>query len=135
MTADVILLAQLESLNPLDGTAPIGKTSGWWLRDGLVILAVGLVLTGLLVFWARYYVQHRKHRRHEHRSQPTGSASEAPSAEREAGHQPRHHRHHRHHHHHRRRRRQHPQYGRNPTLAETGGLPPPRSEPPPGLSA
>jgi hypothetical protein len=104
-------------------------------RDALLILLVcsGLgVLLLLLVFW--WWQGRRRHRRHHHHHRHRSGASAAPAAATEGGdaaaetgelataH-----------HHRRRRRRSH--RGRNPTLAETGGLPPPRPEgqAPPGL--
>ena len=107
-------------------------------RDTLIVLiaasAVGLVLLGVLTLW----VKTRRSRRHHHRHhRQTHSRSESkPTAPRpaepdqaETGADPdtgpdtesgtsRHRR--------RKRRREH--RPRNPTLAETGGLPPPRPE-------
>ena len=127
MTSLPVLLGQLEGLNPLNPTQPLGKSGGLLLRDVLVIVATGLLLALVLVLWARWYVKRRRHHRHESRS------AVAPTIEvdEEAGHPPRHHHHHHHRHRHRRRRRHEEFRTRNPTLAETGGLPPARPDPPP----
>ncbi len=127
MTSLPVLLGQLP--NPLNPAQSLGKTSGLLLRDVLVIVATGLLLAFILVLWARWYVKRRKHHRHEARS----TVTPALEPEEERGHHAHHHHHHRHRH---RRRRRHEEFrNRNPTLAETGGLPPVRPDPPPTQSA
>lgn len=105
-------------------------------RDALTILvvcaALGVLLLLLVYWWWQARRHHRRHRHHHHhhrhhaQSSPTPAPenAEGPTEDSPAGeHRP----------HRRRRRRSH--RGRNPTLAETGGLPPPRPEgqPPAGL--
>lgn len=110
--------------------------------DTVLVLGAIVVVVGLLFFWA-FYVRKRPDTKH---GSPRLLGSE---------HSHRHHHHHRrrhHRHHHqpqdqqsggqesrdpervrvRKRRRRHPDhYPRNPTLGETGGLPPLKPEPPP----
>lgn len=106
-------------------------------RDTLIILiaasGVGLVLLGVFTLWVkRRRSRHRHHRRHHrqhlHVEAPPTEAAVSAEAELDSVAGPTSHRHRR-----RKRRREH--RPRNPTLAETGGLPPPRPEGqvPPGL--
>jgi hypothetical protein len=109
-------------------------------RDTLIVLiaasAVGLVLLGVLTLWVKTRRSHRHHRHHRPRqrqaeSRPTEAssvASEADGTAADADADTGTHRH-------RRRKRRRDHRPRNPTLAETGGLPPPRPEGqvPPGL--
>lgn len=110
---------------PGSGVEPQFKlTTG--LRDGLIIVGVVLVLTALLLTWAM--VIRKPRRRHGSRRPPEPE----PNLVR--------YRHERHEDqgllsllkpkHRRRKRRFH---HRNPTLAETGGLPPPRTDQPPAV--
>jgi ABC-type nickel/cobalt efflux system permease component RcnA len=114
-----VLLAQLDTLNPLGPIPPLSKTAGLAFRDLMLIGGAILVLTGLLVFWARRYVQRSKrHHRRGHHTKPLVVTQNGSSS-----------RSHRHHHHRHRRRQPDPaERGKNPTLAETGGLPPLRPE-------
>jgi len=123
MTKFVSLLAQLDAFNPLGPMPPVSKTTGLMFKDMVFIGAAVLGLSLLLILWARRYVRHSKRHRHEHRS-------ESPPARQEES-NTRHHRRHRHRH--RRRHHSHEERGNNPTLAETGGLPPirPQSSPNP----
>lgn len=104
-------------------------------RDALLILVVcsglGVLLLLLAFWWWQSRRRHRRHHHHHHRHRsgtsaapeiPAEGADAAETGDSTAAH-----------HHRRRRRRSH--RGRNPTLAETGGLPPPRPEgqAPPGL--
>ncbi len=104
-------------------------------RDLLILLlvtaGVGLVLLVAFSIWFKHRRSHRHHHRHAHRRQrvPAPGAADPADADDlsedpETGS-----------HHHRRRRRRRDHRSRNPTLAETGGLPPPRPEGqvPPGL--
>ena len=118
MTEYFALLAQLDGLNPLNPTAPVSRNTGLVVKDFLVIIATGLALGLLLLFWARYYVR-KTRRRHHHERQPLAhsvSTGSDPGDE-----EP--------HHHSRRRRRRREHRPRNPTLAETGGMPATRTEP------
>ncbi len=91
----------------------------------LEILAVigGAVLVFLAgIVWAVYFRKTHHHHHHHHRQPETVEAETAPVEPPLASEfEPRRHRH-------RRRRREHRR--RNPTLAETGGLPPARHQPP-----
>lgn len=116
-----VFLAQVDSQDPL----------AWWrlsnpaFRERLIIFgAIGLV-TLLLLVWAAFVRSRRRrrhshHHHHHHAQKPTevpgASQNEdvpAPSEKR------------------RRRHSRHRHRPRNPTLAETGGLPPIRQENPP----
>lgn len=96
----------------------------------VAIAALGLVVLGIAMIWLRFRPRHARHHRHHHRSSRTATAPPAPDTppedQDENGETS---------HPHRRRRRRRAHRGRNPTLAETGGLPPPRPEgqTPPGL--
>jgi hypothetical protein len=101
-------------------SVPAGSPLPAWFRDAALVFAVALALGLMLLVWARFIRKRRRHRTFGHRSSaalPEDLDGDNPSPDRA----------HRHRHHRRRRRREH--RGRNPTLFETGGLPPPR---PPG---
>jgi len=101
-------------------------------RDILIILGAVAVVTLFVLFWAvalrsRKRRHHSHHHHHHHHREPAAEPSqplesETPEEEprEETGSRRRRRRH---------RRREH--RPRNPTLAETGGLPPLRSAPPP----
>jgi hypothetical protein len=124
MTSPVILLAQLEALNPLNATLPDSKAGGLMVKNILLIIGIGLGLAGLLAAWARFYVRGRQRQRQRHhrppeaRPAPSRIANDSEPADEpeERGR--------------RRRRRRHRRdhRPRNPTLAETGGLPPGKPE-------
>lgn len=108
------------------GVADLGQWFQNWsgspngLVQYLIILAVLLVMTLGAFVWAAFFRRH--HRRHHHshhrRSESPGAPAardgDDPSSPRPS------------HHHHRRRRRRTERH-LNPTLAQTGGLPPVRS--------
>lgn len=123
MTTPCCFLAQLEGLNPLNPTAPVTKSTGFVFEDILVVLAVGLALGLLLLLWARYHVR-RKKRRHHHHHERSVVSRPAPVLAEEEDQDPRRDGRRR-----RRRRHRRDHRPRNPTLAETGGLPPPKAEP------
>lgn len=146
MMAALSMLAAEGETDFFRTTTGIGKGSGLVISDILLILAVVLVLAGALVFWAKYLrgsgrSHHHHHRRkHHHDAETTPAdidetepevepqaAGPADSPQEDAGDNPGHHRHHRQKIH----RREH--RPRNPTLAETGGLPPVRDEKTPPL--
>ncbi len=88
-----------------------------------ILRVVGLGLLGVAVLFAVAYLLWRRHaRRHAHRGEILDTAAPEPGASQG------HHHHHHHRHRHRRRHRRHRESRRNPTLQETGGLPPPRPE-------
>ena len=97
-------------------------------EDVYVILGTGLLLLVLLLVWAKYL--RKRPRRHDNPRVTYRAAGEEEQEGEEAEA-------HSHHHHHRRRhRRRRDHRVRNPTLAETGGLPPPRASdapPPPAV--
>ena len=112
-----LFLAVEETLPPRGPVTPA-------MRETLIVIgAILLVALGLLI-WAGAVRKKRRrrstpHRPHYHQDSPDRSAegdAEAPLSS----------------HSHRRRRRRREHRPRNPTLAETGGLPPIRSERPPG---
>jgi hypothetical protein len=114
-----VLFAQLDGLNPLNSTAPSNRSAGLVFKDLMVIIATGLALGLLLLFWARHYVKRKK--RHD-RHRKTASPSPVGTAEHDHPEEP-------HQHGRRRRKRRRDQRPRNPTLAETGGLPTTKTEP------
>ena len=118
MTEFLVLFAQLDGLNPLNPTAPVTRTTGLVFKDVLVIIATGLALGLLLLFWARHYVKQRKRHHHDRKgvSHALPLATDPDPAE-EPRHQTR-----------RRRKRRRDHRPRNPTLAETGGLPTNKTE-------
>ncbi len=122
MTMSSGLLAQLDGLNPLNPTAPVGRGTGLVFKDVMVIIATGLALGLVLLLGTRYYLRNKKrrHLRH-HEDRPV----DAPVATRNQEKQDEEARHH----HHRRRRRRREHRPRNPTLGETGGLPPTKTDP------
>jgi FtsZ-interacting cell division protein ZipA len=117
-----VFLADVDSQDPL----------AWWrltnpaFRERLIIFgAIGLV-TLLVLLWAAFIRSKRRRRHsHHHRHHHTQRPAEVPAASQneDVPASPE-----------KRRRRRHSHHGhrpRNPTLAETGGLPPIRSESPP----
>jgi len=123
------LLAEFDPTRPEEVFRP-----GRGMRESLIVMgALAMVFLGALV-WAAFFRKpgHRQHRsHHHHHDRLPGDAAETPVAadatvgaavptEDSAHHQ----------HKHRRRRRRRMYQGHNPTLAETGGLPPKRAEVP-----
>lgn len=105
----LVFLAQIETVFAEQPT----KSYSRGLKEILLIIGIALVLSAALFIWAAFWRKRRRASSHHHSSaQPGGE----PPAE---------------HKRHRRRRRKssHPdKRPRNPTLAETGGLPPLRPE-------
>ena len=139
MMAALALFAAEGEAGLFNATTGIGKGSGLVISDLLLILAVDLVLALGLVIWAKYLrgsgrSHHHHHRRHHHQSsaaapadttetEPEPEPETAAAAEDEA--QP--------HRHQRRKIHRREHRPRNPTLAETGGLPPVRDDKSPPL--
>lgn len=102
-----------------DFTAPIRHSTGSW-RDYYILFGAVALLTVVLLTWATYYAKRRKrrhrHHHHHHQSSPEAVAAAGMSSEPDSSRS------------HRRRRRRRPHRPRNPTLAETGGLPPLRAD-------
>ena len=117
MSGIFVFLAQLNALEELAPTKALGKTGGMLARDILLIVGALLVLSLILLFWAKSVTHRKRHRRHSARSGTGSSESREPAAAT------------REHRHHRRRRSRRDHRARNPTLEETGGLPPMRDEP------
>ena len=123
------------SLRTVSG--PLAGKSSAFFQDALVILGVVLALVVLLLIWARYgrktIKKRSEYRKSSGRSTSADADSQQPSVpieEKSIEHQNQHHHHrHRGRRKYRRRREEHRQ--RNPTLAETGGLPPLREAPSP----
>ena len=120
MTEHLVFIAQLDGLNPLNPTAPVTRGAGLVFKDVLVIIATGLGLGLLLLLWARHYVKGKKRHHHHNRKEvsPTLPAVSDPEDEETPHHRSR-----------RRRKRRREHRPRNPTLAETGGLPTTKTEP------
>src|SRR6266446_10743153 len=93
-------------------------------REGLLVFTALVLVISLSVIWAVYFRKPRRRRHHHHRAQASTHEATGPEAEEDPL-SPKLRRT-------RRRRREH--RPRNPTLAETGGLPPARTEGPPDAS-
>jgi hypothetical protein len=117
MTSSQPGFAQIQGLNPLDPTAPVGRGTGLVFKDVTIIIIVGLALGLVLLLAAKVILRRTKLHRHDRRvdSEPEVSGDGEES-----------HRRHRR----RRRRLRRDHRSRNPTLAETGGLPAPKVEEP-----
>jgi hypothetical protein len=89
---------------------------GPMVRDISLILAAVVLLTAVLIYWAAY-VRKPKGRNSRSRNASSASHEVAPRPAEKSSSSRR-----------RRRRRRRDHRPRNPTLAETGGLPPPKSE-------
>ena len=109
----LVLLAQLETV--FNEKPSKSYSSG--LKEILLIIGVALALSVALFIWAAFWrKRRRKHSssgHHHGEVQPGGNTEESPGKRRRRRH----------------RKHSHPdKRPRNPTLAETGGLPPPRPE-------
>ena len=120
MTSPSFLFALADPFEPALPEAQPGVVFGLSLRDMLLILGAAAVLALILFLWV--YLT-RKGRRGHSAARPSNAIYRAekgagdPASRRVKV---------------RRKRRGHPDnYPRNPTLGETGGLPPVRSEDPP----
>jgi hypothetical protein len=115
-----LLLAQIEMEDPVRGWT--SANSG--VRDALIIFGALLAVSLLLFFWVSFIRKSRRRSRSRYYHAPAAVAPPAQTSEHKrplfsSG---------------RRRRRRREHRPRNPTLAETGGLPPQRvhdSSPPP----
>jgi hypothetical protein len=104
------VLAQIEVRDAVVSWQKLSDTT----RDAILIFGTLTLVVLIMVIWAIYFRKRRRDRSHDY-EYPSGSANgEASSQKRRKW---------------RRRRRDH--RPRNPTLAETGGLPPARSDEPP----
>jgi hypothetical protein len=126
MTKSFWVLGLFQGLELDGGNKPIPGSAGLVLRDVATIAGVVLALTILLFVGTRYYVKHRQAHRYDRSGGGARPKAENRPVDTGEG-APRHH-----HRHRRRRRRRHgDSRSRNPTLAETGGLPPLRTGPEP----
>ncbi len=117
-----------QTLIPTDAIPGSWHWMGLTLKELLMVLGAVAVVTLLLFIWAAYFRKrpHRhSHHHHHHHSDDAEEASNSDSAvdSEWLGSGDRRYR--------RKRRRRREHRPRNPTLAETGGLPPVRSERPP----
>jgi len=119
----ILLFIGLQSLSTSLGPADLGKKGGMIFRDILLIVGIGGLFAVLLVFWAVRYVERGKRRRHHNKPGILQHKDQGESAAEEGAPRPYRHR--------RRRRRRREHRTRKPSLAETGGLPPARSDEPP----
>ncbi len=103
------------------------RTSAVLYQAMLVVICISVVTMGLLLWAAFVRKRSRRSSGHSHHSSSSGHSHQsnrtAATGETGTGHRRRRHR---------RRRSRSPRYPQNPTLAQTGGLPPiRRDEPPP----
>jgi hypothetical protein len=108
------LTLQIEDLQPN------WRTAGSATYQYLIVLGAVVVVSAMVIAWALYFRKQHHHHPHQHSHGHHHEWGKNPDAQRVevAAEQS-------HHHHKGRRRREH--RPRNPTLAETGGLPPVRS--------
>ena len=121
-----ILLAVVDPLdnNPLRDARPV-NLFGLGLREILIVVGVAVILGLLLFLWAYFTYKERRRHSKDHLSRAIYRAEKKPV---EAG-DPKRVRI-------KRKRRSHPDnLPRNPTLGETGGLPPIRPDEPPPEAA
>ena len=120
----LLLLIQLQGGAPMVPPDRLGKTGGLILRDLMLIVGVSLLLGLLGLIWAKRYARRQKRKRHHAQpailQHPVEEQQETSASHR--------------HRHRRRRRRRRDHAPRNPTLAETGGLPPSRPDSPSSTS-
>ena len=116
MNRCLVFLGEISGDEVLDQWRSLNATT----RDGLIIGGAFILVIGTIVLWAVYIRKpkrrHHSHRRSHHSSSPGAKSSEAAEQvpQRRKWRRP---------------RRPHRQM--NPTLAETGGLPPMRNQGPP----
>ena len=117
---------------------PVAQSTWTVLSDLMLIVGAGVGIAALLIVWVLYarkrrLSNHQHHRQHHHHERSSAPARPPEPAREEEGDDSDEHQHH---HHRRRRVRRRDHRPRNPTLAETGGLPPVRpgdATPPPAL--
>ncbi|HEX4644222.1 MAG TPA: hypothetical protein VH598_01295, partial [Verrucomicrobiae bacterium] len=112
-----------DTLTPPD-TLP-GLRGAWVapeLRSRLIMVLAILIAISIPVIWAVYFRKKPRHRKHHHHHVPSVSAEPGAVTESPARFKRRK----------KRRRSSHPNRALNPTLAETGGLPPIRGKDHPG---
>jgi hypothetical protein len=114
----------LIAVGGVDYTIPTGgKSTSFVMQDMFLIIAAALALAVLLGFGVYFWNKNRRHHHHHHHGSTkrysTPPAKPPPEDEDEEDTEPEEGKSR-----HRRRRRKHNHRPRNPTLAETGGLPP-----------
>lgn len=94
-------------------------------KEALLVVLASCVVGFIFLVWAAFFYTRRRRRKHRphHRHDRTADAPTTANAKSETESESRHRR--------RRRRRRRDHRPRNPTLAETGGLPPIRGDGPP----
>jgi hypothetical protein len=112
------LLLFADGLAPADGAS--GLRGSWAtpeLRGRLIMVLAILIAISIPIIWAVYFRTKPRRRKHHHHtplvSAEPGAVPESPASFKRRK---------------KRRRSSHPNRALNPTLAETGGLPPIRSE-------
>lgn len=112
MLKPLYLLAALPDLDGIRPNSPVGGAASGW-SDTMIILAAVLGLVILIVLWA-VFIRKRSDRRYNTLKVP--SRRDLEQGAEQSGHR-------------RRRRHRHKERrGRNPSLAEAGGLPPVRAD-------
>jgi len=110
----------------MPGSAHLECVAAVWLsfsdyrREVLVMLGVLGVLAALVFYWALVWRKPRRHHRSHREWHPPSRSPAGGDRSQEKAHRWG-----------RRRKRRHPHRPQNPTLAETGGLPPIRTDRPP----
>lgn len=138
-----LFLALADARTLANNVGPVSSSSAMMFTDFMLILGAVVLVSSLLFIWAIYFRKNAKPRRKHHRHQnstekPQNEVSsvsrddesrESADADPEDGERSSNARHHG-----RRRMRRNHRH-RNPTLAETGGLPPVRPPGPPSTHA
>lgn len=112
--------------DPTERFQPVAVSSGRLINptiwDLLIIITVAVLLGSLLFLWAAYWRRVRRHRRHRSKPKIITNTIRPSDGETDGLVRIKRRRKFRH------RRQDYPPPQRNPTLAETGGLPPARPE-------
>jgi flagellar biosynthesis/type III secretory pathway M-ring protein FliF/YscJ len=122
-------LAQLQDLNPFKSSGPTQRNTELVFQSILPIIGAGLALGLILLLWVKIAMRRGRRRRHHHHHHEEPSANpivpvlpdDEDEDEKAGGRSQRRRR--------RKRRRRREHRPRNPTLAETGGLPSAKSGP------
>ena len=120
MTSPHLFFAQLD----LGQAHPLFTSPGGWTWKSFILPGTLVLLTLVLVCWAAFLRKRPRqhshhHHHHHHRSSGKSESPGADAGQSQDGERRR-----------RRRRRRREHRPRNPTLAETGGLPPMRTDKP-----
>jgi len=114
--------------DPVEGLQPATVSTGRLINpaiwDILIVVTVAVLLGSILFLWAAYWRRARHHRRHRSAPKIITNTTRPPDGVTEGLVRSKRRRKFRH------RRQDYPRPARNPTLAETGGLPPMRPEEP-----